>query len=136
MSKYFIVMRKYFSLALLVFFLLPQIGLASEAMENLRRAGVLAGLETDLSPTQMVARTINAILGLVGSIFIILIIWAGFRWLTSAGNTDQVKKSKDIIINSVIGLAIIVASYIISYSILQILVEGSLDLGGGMGGTP
>ncbi len=138
MNNYFIAMRKYFILALLGFLLLPHISFAlTDPMSSLEEAGRRSGLNTNLSATDIIARTINAILGLVGSVFVVLIIWSGFRWMTSAGNTDQIKKAKETMINSVIGLAIIVASYVISYTILTVLVEGRLPGGGGgMGGTP
>lgn len=136
MSKNFIVIYRYFYLFLLVFFLLPQSVLANEAIDNLVSVGTATGLNTNQTPTGIVVRTINAILGLVGAIFIIFIIWAGFKWMTSQGNADQVKKAKETILNSVIGLAVIIASYVITFTIMNVLITGTLGDSGGMGGTP
>lgn len=130
MNNYLKKMRKYLYLILLSFFLLPHVSFAlTDPMSSLQEAGRKSGLNTNLSATDIIARTINAILGLVGSVFVVLIIWSGFRWMTSAGNTDQIKKAKETMINSVIGLAVIVASYVISYTILTVLVEGRLPGG-------
>ena len=35
-----------------------------------------------------------------------LIIWAGLQWMTAQGNSSQVDKAKDLMINAVIGLII------------------------------
>ena len=37
---------------------------------------------------------ISIILGLLGIIFTCLLIYAGFNWMTAAGDTDDVKKAK------------------------------------------
>ncbi len=134
MNNFLLKTRRYFYLTLLSFFLLPQTSFAVvDPMGSLQEAGSRSGLNTNLSATDIIARTINAILGLVGSVFVVLIIWSGFRWMTSAGNTDQIKKAKETMVSSVIGLAIIIASYVISYTILTVLVEGRLPGGGGGG---
>lgn len=134
MNKYFSLSYKYFSLLLAVFFLLPQISLANSTLDNLRKAGVAAGLETDKPVVQMVGDIINVILGLVASIFVVLMIIAGFRWMTSAGNADQIKTAKATIVNSVIGLAIILFSYALVNFIFTALINGDVNSGGGMSG--
>ena len=136
MSRYFILGRRYFSLLLAIFFLLPQITLANSTLDNLQNAGIAAGLETDKPVVKMIGDIINVILGLVASIFIVLMIIAGFKWMTSAGNADQIKTAKATIINSVIGLAIILFSYAIVNFIFTALIYGDVNNnnGGGMSG--
>ena len=77
----------------------------------------LGELSTDL-PT-MIGRIINALLGLVGVVFLLLIIYAGFLWMTAGGNEEQVKKSRSLIINSVAGLAIVFAAYAITVFVIN-----------------
>ena len=125
-------MKKYYFGILSILLLLPNLSLASEVLDNLKEAGVLSGLDTEATPTAIIAGIINGILGLTGSIFVVLIIWAGFRWMTSGGNTDQIKKARETIINSAIGLGIIIASYVIVRTIFTILQGGTLG-GGGTG---
>lgn len=67
----------------------------------------------------LVASIIQAVLGLLGIIFLVLIIMAGFRWMTAAGNEEQAKKSASTIKDAVIGLIIVLAAYAITYFIFK-----------------
>lgn len=98
----------------------------STADEINRQLGAAAGsqganLGAPIDPRFMVANIIKVALGIVGTIFIILTIYAGFLWMTGGGNEDNISKAKKILIASVIGLAIVLSSYAITY-----FVTGSL----------
>lgn len=69
---------------------------------------------------------IKPILGIVGLVFLVLTLYAGLLWLTSAGGTDAIKKAKSILVNSVIGLVIVAASYAITEAIFSALINGSI----------
>lgn len=60
------------------------------------------------------ASIINVVIMLLGSIFVILIIVAGFLYMTSAGNEKQIEKSISYIKAGVIGLIIILAAWSIT----------------------
>lgn len=96
--------------------------------------------ETGLSSTNpviVVTRIIQIFLGFLGFIAVILIIYAGFLWMTSAGDADKVKKAKDILKNAFIGLVIILSSVGIVTFILNLLINGNGGGGGnGNGGGP
>lgn len=68
-----------------------------------------------------IAGIINIFLGFLGILAVLLILYGGYMWMTSAGNTDKIQKSKMIIISAVIGLVIIVSAYAISRFILESL---------------
>jgi nitrogen fixation-related uncharacterized protein len=70
----------------------------------------------------IIVLVINSILGLLGVIFLVLIIYAGFLWMTAGGNDDQVGKAKGLLINAIIGVIIIVAAYAISYFVLSAIL--------------
>jgi len=53
---------------------------------------------------------INVILGLLGLMFVIMIIAGGFKYMTAGGNAENTKKATDIIRNAVIGIAIVLLS--------------------------
>jgi hypothetical protein len=53
------------------------------------------------------------ILGIVGSLALLMFIYGGFTWLISAGNPKSVETGKNIIIGAVAGLALVFCSYII-----------------------
>ncbi len=72
---------------------------------------------------QTLARNITLVLSLVGVIFLIRIIYGGIIWMTAQGNDEKVAKSKKIIINSIIGLIIVVSAYAVSYLILEFILD-------------
>ena len=76
-----------------------------------------------------IATIIQVVLGLLGTIFVILMIYAGILWMTAGGNDTQVKKAQNIIQRAAIGLLIVVLAYAITYFIFQNLPGG----GGGAG---
>lgn len=65
------------------------------------------------SPQALIGKVINSVLGVVGSLALIMFIYGGLTWMTSAGSADKVKKGRDIIVWSIIGLFIIFSSYIL-----------------------
>jgi len=65
------------------------------------------------------ARIISYILGLVGTVSLLLFIYGGLTWMTSAGNSAAVTKGRDIIVWAVIGMAVVFTSYILVKFVIQ-----------------
>ncbi|MBN2884443.1 hypothetical protein JXE04_00780 [Patescibacteria group bacterium] len=57
---------------------------------------------------------IGIVLSFVGVIFLLLMIFAGLTWMTAAGNQEKITKAKDLMINAIIGLVIVMAAYAIT----------------------
>lgn len=57
---------------------------------------------------------INAALTLVGLIFLILMVYAGFLWMTARGEESQIEKAKGMITAAIIGLVIVLSAYAIT----------------------
>ena len=72
------------------------------------------------TPQKLIGKVINAILGVVGSLALLMFVYGGLTWMTSSGNSDKVKKGRDIIVWSAIGLAIIFSAY----GLTRVLIEG------------
>lgn len=89
-----------------------------------------AGYDANMKLGDAVAFMIRGFLGLLGIIFIILIIIAGFNWMTAGGDEEKIKKATSTIRSAVIGLIIIVAAYSITYFVFSNLP------GSGPGGGP
>lgn len=68
---------------------------------------ITLGQET---PTVVALNLINVALSLLAALCVALLLYAGFLWLWARGNADEVKKAKDIIIGTIIGLVIVLAS--------------------------
>ena len=69
---------------------------------------------------------IKAILSIIGVLFLIMMVYGGFLWMTAGGNETQVEKSKKLIIAAIIGTIIVVSSYAISYFIIEQLSQAAL----------
>ncbi|MBI2552297.1 DUF4215 domain-containing protein [Candidatus Uhrbacteria bacterium] len=82
-------------------------------------------------PRVIVARIIRVALGFLGLVAVALILYGGFLWLTSAGNEEQIDKAKKVLVNSVIGLAIILSAFgIVQFVLnrLQLAAGGPLTI--------
>lgn len=84
------------------------------------------GVSTPATMGHMIATVIQASLGLLGIIFLVLIISAGFKWMTASGNEEKATEAKDMIYRAIIGLIILVGAYAITY-----FVFNALDWAGG-----
>lgn len=69
-----------------------------------------SGLST-VDPRVMATSIIKVVLGILGVIFLALLVFAGFLWMTSGGDSKKVEKAQQLIKNSIIGLVIILAAY-------------------------
>mgnify|MGYP001565081904 CR=1 FL=1 len=78
-----------------------------------------SGEPTDL--LQIIGTIINVVLGLLGVIFLLFTVYAGFLWMTAAGNEEAVTKAREILKTTIIGLIITLAAYsIASFVVTQL----------------
>ena len=68
-------------------------------------------LGADITPQTFIGGIIRAILGIVGSLALVMFIYGGFIWMTAAGNAEQVAKGRNILVWATIGLIVIFTSY-------------------------
>jgi len=92
---------------------------------NLDQLGKASGYDTQLSQAEnplamVVSQALLALFGVLGMIFLVIVVYAGFRWMTAGGNSEQIEESKQLIKNAAIGLAIVILSYTITYFISAI----------------
>ena len=72
---------------------------------------------TDISA--VVGAAILRILQLIGVIFFALLTYGGVSWMLSRGNESEVTKAKTLIIAAVVGLLIVLSSYIITTTVFD-----------------
>ena len=70
-----------------------------------------------------IGKIVQTFLGFLGVLAVVLIIYAGFLWLTAGGDPSKVDKAKGYIKNAVIGLIIILAAYIITSFVITKITE-------------
>jgi len=68
---------------------------------------------------------VTVLLGFLGIIAIIIILYGGFVWLTSAGNEEKVGQAKKIITSGIIGLVIIFISYAVATFVINELITAT-----------
>ncbi|MDD5043832.1 MAG: hypothetical protein PHD51_04225 [Patescibacteria group bacterium] len=99
-------------------------GLGTTAKE----AGIPGAEEGELATSTNLAALIGSLLGsaltFVGVIFLILMIYGGINWMIARGNEQKVEKSKDTIVNAIIGVVVVALSYFIVEFVLNRLIFG------------
>ena len=107
-------MKKYYlPVALGVVTLLSLLPASAWAVASIDFPGSFAGLASqDLKLT--IANIVRIVLGFLGILTVVFILYAGFLWMTSGGNEDKIDSAKKLISAAVVGLVIILASYAIA----------------------
>jgi len=123
-------MKKYFIL-LFTWFLLPSaVSAGDSAIDKAKdslKSSATSTLKTDtiLTPAQIANQIVNTAVSILGVISVLLIVYGGGMWLTAAGSDDKVKKAKQIITRTVIGVVIVGLAYAITQFILTELLVTS-----------
>jgi len=108
--------------ALVVIFILSAV--PASALDTGLEYGTYTGLgTTDLRITIM--KIVRIFLGFVGIIAILIIMYGGYVWMTSAGNEEKISQAKKILTNAIIGLLIIFFAFAIVSFIINALQEGT-----------
>jgi len=84
--------------------------------------GINIGIECDpakqncqniTSVNQLIKTVINWLLAIAFAVAVLFLIIGGFQYITSAGNEEAAEKGKGTAVNALIGIVIIVLSYVI-----------------------
>lgn len=90
----------------------------NEFEKNLGKTGqamgfnIIADSKTNLY--SKISNYITVVLSFLGVIFLIIMIYAGYLWMTAEGDKGQVDKAKKMITQAVVGLIIVVSAYTIT----------------------
>jgi len=98
-------------------------GLVS-AVSNCGSSGTACSLNLFLKLGLNIA---DYILGIVGALTLLMFVYGGVMMVISGGSSDRVKKGKDIIVGSVVGLAIVFSSYLIIQFVSVNLLGGTFN---------
>ena len=86
---------------------------------------VFAAQDVAKTPMGLISVLIWWAFRLAGILAFIMIVYAGFQYLVSGGNTAQQKDAQERIMNAIIGLVLLFAFYIILYTINPDILKGS-----------
>lgn len=109
------------AVAALGIFLLPISAFAQDSAADVASA---AGLGTQ-SILTTIGTIISVVLGLVGVIFLLLLIYSGFVWMTAGGDEEKIKKAKRILINATVGIIITFSAYAIAAFIMNAIGDAT-----------
>ncbi len=91
----------------------------TNALTQVSAIATNARVASDRTLPQIIGSIINAALGFLGIILLGYLLYAGFLWMTSGGESEKATKAQTMIRNAIIGLIIIVASFAISTFVLN-----------------
>jgi hypothetical protein len=66
---------------------------------------------SDISPTSLVARIISAVLGIVGSLSLLIFVYGGIIWMTARGDSKKVAQGKAALVWAALGIVAIFSAY-------------------------
>ncbi len=77
---------------------------------------------------------LKAAISVVGVIFLALMVYAGFLWMTAQGEEEPVTKARKIIMASIIGLIIVAGAYSFTTFVVPTILKKSTGESGGVSG--
>lgn len=129
-------LRNLFAIFAILFTLTGGVLLSAPTIVHAQTDGLeTVGEESGLGDEDLrivIARIIRTILTFLGIIAVIIVLWGGFTWMTAGGDTEKVDRAKKILINGLIGLAIVLMSYAITTFVMGAILN---SLSGGSGGS-
>ena len=75
--------------------------------------------EAASDPQTLVKQFVNIFLFAVGALSVIMLIWGGIRYTTSAGDSNKVTAAKNTVLYAIVGLVIA----ILAYAIVNIVID-------------
>lgn len=84
-----------------------------------------SGLPADSNvndPRRVIAEVIRIILGFLGILAVIIVLYAGFKWMLSGGNEEKISEAKKMLIAGAIGLVIILCAYAIANFVINQII--------------
>ena len=64
-------------------------------------------------PEEFIGNIVKGLLGLTGTVTVIMMVYGGLLWMTASGNEKAVGQAKQIILWTAIGLVLVFFSYTI-----------------------
>jgi len=126
LKKYFIAFLLIFMLFAPMTILITEAAGISDAASTVKKIAGSEGMgykTEDISIEKIVGQTIQVLLGLLGIIFLVLTIYGGFKWMMAGGDSAEIEKAKNILVNGVIGLVIVLSAYAISSYVMSALLD-------------
>ena len=76
-------------------------------------------------PESLVKQFVNIFLFAVGALSVIMLIWGGIRYTTSAGDSNKVTAAKNTVLYAIVGLVVAILAYAIVNMVIGKITSGS-----------
>lgn len=81
------------------------------------------GTPKGLTIPGILATIANMLISMAGFFLVVMLIYGGIVYLTSAGNEKRVETGKNVITYAIIGIVIIFAAYLVAQFVIQAVVQ-------------
>ncbi len=106
-----------------LYFLKPEVQAASYQLKN-PLENLVGKAEGTEAVSIVIGQIIKVILGLIGAIALLMFVYGGVMWLTSQGSEEKIEKGKKILIWAIVGLVVILTSYVAVSFVINALTNG------------
>lgn len=96
-------------------------GVTDTMIDSLKPSSLVSSKEANIDV--VVGRVIQAFLSLFGIIFLGLMIFGGYRWMMASGREEELTKAKGTIRAAIIGLAIVMSAYVVTFYVVSKIVD-------------
>ena len=103
-----IILGVLFSLLITGIIIVPQVSANCPAGSTNCLTNPLGSINT---PQALIGKVINAVLGVVGSLALLIFVYGGLIWMTSSGSPEKIKQGRDTLLWAAIGLVVIFSAY-------------------------
>lgn len=116
---YIIMIKKIlFSFFIISIFLIPTLYTSAEGeyyglKETAGEADLTPSSGSTPEPQDIIVDLVSYLMAFTGIMLLVNILLSGYQWMTAGGNEEKITKAKQKIINSTIGMAIIMLAYIL-----------------------
>ena len=76
-------------------------------------------------PRVLAGSVIQIVLGFLGIIAVLIVLYGGFKWMTAAGNEENVSQAKKILGAGVIGLVIVLMAFALANFVVEALYNAT-----------
>lgn len=76
-------------------------------------------------PRVIAGNLIGTFISYLGIFVVIIVMWAGFKWMLSGGKEEKVKDAKMTLVNMIFGLLVILSAYSIVNFVIKSISEAN-----------
>ena len=116
-------LKKIYHLLLTAVLFLSAVNVAWAQNLGVEYANNLGLLSTTLSPQDLLVNIVRYLLTFLAIIAVIIILYAGWLWMTSGGSPDRLRRAKRVLVSAIIGLILIITAFAIVQFITNFVSE-------------